>query len=198
MSKVELANVEVHNERLDEMAAEFRRVMKQKADPAAAYGRVVEEADEVLKSISILVDNPTVENMGEFIKESADLLYVMAGLKEQAEAVGEEKAQEMLAEKYNAFETFASQMLVGQAVDNIAFATQAGFFNDKIAMEAVERVHKSNLSKLDDEGNAIFNEEGKVMKGPNYKPPVLTDLAEGCLAKYNEYMEQIREQGEAA
>ena len=42
--------------------------------------------------------------------------------------------------------------------------------------EALDRVHKSNLSKLDDNGNPIYREDGKVLKGPNYQPPNLNDL----------------------
>jgi len=42
--------------------------------------------------------------------------------------------------------------------------------------EAMNRLHESNLSKLDDEGNPIFRADGKVLKGPNYKPPFLGDL----------------------
>ena len=42
--------------------------------------------------------------------------------------------------------------------------------------EVFRRVHISNMSKLDDDGKPIKNEAGKVMKGPNYKPPVLDDL----------------------
>jgi predicted HAD superfamily Cof-like phosphohydrolase len=42
--------------------------------------------------------------------------------------------------------------------------------------EALDRVHQSNLSKLDDNGNPIYREDGKVLKGPNYQPPNLTDL----------------------
>ena len=42
--------------------------------------------------------------------------------------------------------------------------------------EAVRRVHASNMSKLDEEGEPIFREDGKVMKGPNYKEPNLSDL----------------------
>jgi predicted HAD superfamily Cof-like phosphohydrolase len=42
---------------------------------------------------------------------------------------------------------------------------------------AFNRVQASNLSKLDDNGKPIFREDGKVLKGPNYKPPVLTDMA---------------------
>tara|TARA_R100000742_G_C4224744_1_gene47632 strand:- start:43 stop:192 length:150 start_codon:yes stop_codon:yes gene_type:complete len=41
---------------------------------------------------------------------------------------------------------------------------------------ALHRVHESNMSKLDDEGKPIYREDGKVLKGPNYKPPNLEDL----------------------
>ena len=45
--------------------------------------------------------------------------------------------------------------------------------------EAVRRVHASNMSKLDDEGQPIKQANGKVTKGPNYEPPTLTDLMRG-------------------
>ena len=42
--------------------------------------------------------------------------------------------------------------------------------------EAMHRVHESNMSKLDEYGKPITREDGKVLKGPNYKPPNLEDL----------------------
>lgn len=42
--------------------------------------------------------------------------------------------------------------------------------------EAMRRVHKSNMSKLGEDGKPIYRPDGKVLKGPNYKPPTLTDL----------------------
>ena len=42
--------------------------------------------------------------------------------------------------------------------------------------EALHRVHESNMSKLDEDGKPIYREDGKVLKGPNYKPPNLQDL----------------------
>ena len=42
--------------------------------------------------------------------------------------------------------------------------------------EALTRVHKSNLSKLDENLRPIKREDGKVIKGPNYQPPSLIDL----------------------
>jgi NTP pyrophosphatase (non-canonical NTP hydrolase) len=41
--------------------------------------------------------------------------------------------------------------------------------------EALDRVHQSNLSKLVN-GQPLLREDGKVLKGPNYKPPYLQDL----------------------
>jgi len=42
--------------------------------------------------------------------------------------------------------------------------------------EAVKRVHESNMSKLGEDGKPIYREDGKVLKGPNYKKPDLSDL----------------------
>jgi NTP pyrophosphatase (non-canonical NTP hydrolase) len=42
--------------------------------------------------------------------------------------------------------------------------------------QALRRVHHSNMSKLGDDGKPIYREDGKVLKGPNYQPPTLTDL----------------------
>lgn len=42
--------------------------------------------------------------------------------------------------------------------------------------EAVRRVHASNMSKLGEDGKPIYREDGKVLKGPNYKKPDLSDL----------------------
>jgi predicted HAD superfamily Cof-like phosphohydrolase len=42
--------------------------------------------------------------------------------------------------------------------------------------EAVYRVNRSNWSKYDVDGQPIFDDNGKVKKGPNYAPPDLTGL----------------------
>ena len=52
------------------------------------------------------------------------------------------------------------------------YAAAAGWDLD----EALTRVHKSNLSKLDENLRPIKREDGKVIKGPNYQPPSLIDL----------------------
>jgi len=52
------------------------------------------------------------------------------------------------------------------------YAENMGWFLD----EALDRVHESNMSKLGEDGKPIYREDGKVLKGPNYKPPILEDL----------------------
>ena len=52
------------------------------------------------------------------------------------------------------------------------YAENMGWFLD----EALHRVHQSNLSKLGEDGEPIYREDGKVLKGPNYAPPSLEDL----------------------
>ena len=42
--------------------------------------------------------------------------------------------------------------------------------------EALHRVHKSNMSKLGLDGKPLRRSDGKVLKGPNYEKPHLTDL----------------------
>jgi predicted HAD superfamily Cof-like phosphohydrolase len=41
---------------------------------------------------------------------------------------------------------------------------------------AYNRVHESNMSKLDAYGKPIRREDGKILKGPNYREPNLIDL----------------------
>ena len=44
--------------------------------------------------------------------------------------------------------------------------------------EALNRVWTSNMSKLGDDGQPVRRDDGKVLKGPNYRPPDLTDLVQ--------------------
>jgi len=42
--------------------------------------------------------------------------------------------------------------------------------------EIFAEVHRSNMSKLGDDGKPIIRFDGKVLKGPKYTPPVLGPL----------------------
>lgn len=42
--------------------------------------------------------------------------------------------------------------------------------------EVISRVHQSNMSKLDDNGNPTYRLDGKILKGQNYLPPDVSDI----------------------
>ena len=50
-------------------------------------------------------------------------------------------------------------------------------FND-VFVKAFEEVHRSNMSKLDENGKSIFREDGKILKGKNYFRPNLKQFVE--------------------
>ena len=82
------------------------------------------------------------------------------------------EAEGMLFRENIVFESEALKELADLVYVCYQYAENMGWLLD----EALDRVHKSNMSKLDTEGKPIYREDGKVLKGPNYKPPILTDL----------------------
>lgn len=42
--------------------------------------------------------------------------------------------------------------------------------------KAFDEVHNSNMTKLGEDGKPIYNESGKIMKGPNFKEPNLKEF----------------------
>tara|TARA_B110000444_G_scaffold191428_1_gene181172 strand:+ start:756 stop:1139 length:384 start_codon:yes stop_codon:yes gene_type:complete len=42
--------------------------------------------------------------------------------------------------------------------------------------EVFDEIQRSNMSKLDENGNPIYREDGKVLKGPNYFKPNISKI----------------------
>ena len=64
---------------------------------------------------------------------------------------------------------------VADALTDILYVTHGAGHAFAINLDkCFEEVQNSNMSKLDDNGKPIYNEHGKVMKGPNYFKPDLT------------------------
>ena len=64
---------------------------------------------------------------------------------------------------------------VADALTDILYVTYGAGHAFGINLDkCFEEVQNSNMSKLDDNGKPIYNEHGKVMKGPNYFKPDLT------------------------
>ncbi len=63
---------------------------------------------------------------------------------------------------------------VADALTDILYVTYGAGHSFGIDLdECFSEVQRSNMSKLDKNGNPIYNEQGKVMKGPNYTKPNL-------------------------
>ena len=64
---------------------------------------------------------------------------------------------------------------VADALTDILYVTYGAGHAFGIDLDkCFDEVQNSNMSKLDQEGKPIYNESGKVMKGPNYFKPNLT------------------------
>ncbi len=63
---------------------------------------------------------------------------------------------------------------VADALTDILYVTYGAGHAFGIDLDkCFNEVQNSNMSKLDDKGKPIYNERGKVMKGPNYFKPNL-------------------------
>ena len=64
---------------------------------------------------------------------------------------------------------------VADALTDILYVTYGAGHAFGINLDkCFEEVQNSNMSKLDSDGKPIYNDQGKVMKGPNYFKPNLS------------------------
>ena len=69
---------------------------------------------------------------------------------------------------------------VADALTDILYVTYGAGHAFGINLDkCFEEVQNSNMSKLDENGKPIYNELGKVMKGPNFFKPNLEKLING-------------------
>jgi hypothetical protein len=119
------------------------------------------------------------------LKELADLLYVTLGLAYTLNYKLTKAKKFNIPEYYDySITDFVSEIAVGKQDKTLLSNLIYCIYGYAISMgwdlnEAFKRVHESNMSKVDNNGKPIFNASGKVMKGPNYKPPCLKDLTNG-------------------
>lgn len=121
-----------------------------------AFQIVIEENPtlETLQLRRALIDEETKELFAEMDAAIAHL--------EKGEAVPRERYVNMLKELADV------QVVVSGAAVSLKPL--------KELEQAFLRVHQSNMSKLGADGKPIYRSDGKVLKGPNYAPPDLSDL----------------------
>jgi len=167
---------------------DFIRAMGGKLDFLwAAETLVVEETKELREAY----EKPEMsdENLANIFKEGADLIYVVAHFYNTMPVY----AVELLSEEQNQ----RVQGIIDEASSLMSTVSHRLQIPLPLFILAFEIVHASNMSKLDDDGNPVRREDGKVMKGPNYVAPDMMPVVE----KYKEFLiyqeENQTEQGES-
>ena len=68
---------------------------------------------------------------------------------------------------------------IADALTDILYVTYGAGYAYGINLDkCFEEVQRANMSKLGSNGKPIFNDNGKVMKGPSYSPPDLKKFVE--------------------
>ena len=66
---------------------------------------------------------------------------------------------------------------VADALTDILYVTYGAGHSFGVNLDqCFDKVQRSNMSKLGEDGNPIYNDSGKVMKGPNYFAPNLKKI----------------------
>jgi predicted HAD superfamily Cof-like phosphohydrolase len=141
-----------------ECLAQFFAVFNASTDVMMWQDLIYEEAKEVITAI----------NAEDRLKECVDLAYVCAGLLTAMDLegnIGEEDLRPL--PEYEVITVSAAEDIISTVLDLVGVEA----FD-----EAFKRVHASNMSKLGEDGKPLRRADGKILKGPNYKPPVLADL----------------------
>ena len=86
--------------------------------------------------------------------------------------------KEELNELRNAIETKNLKEIADALTDILYVTYGAGHAYGIDLDKCFKEVQKSNMSKLGEDGKPIYNEQGKVMKGPKYFKPNLKQFIE--------------------
>lgn len=143
---------------------EFNLVFDVEPNPELYANLVIEEVNEWQEE---LLMHGWTENL---LKETADILYVLEGLlnanvDEQLQI--SEETDERLDEALT-------------LVLNIIIPFCHHYYTPNTILLAFKETHRSNLSKLGEDGKPIRRKsDNKVLKGPNYTPADMSDLVFG-------------------
>jgi predicted HAD superfamily Cof-like phosphohydrolase len=135
-----------------ELVADFQRIFETPMTPEFWLKLMQEEVSEVEKAVA------------DLLKEISDFGYVLLGF-QNCYPDGEEVI--LSKELGDALD---------DCIDRFNYTTTVAGQFEPVLDRAFARVHASNMSKLDANGKVTRREDGKVLKGLNYKPAELLDL----------------------
>ena len=126
---------------------------------------------DAVKAFTVAMGQPVGEEISDL--DNADLLKMRAKLIEEET---KEVVQETLWEDAFGVPKVDKLELTKELAD-LLYVTYGMAVTFGLPIDEVfERVHRSNMSKLGDDGKPLYRDDGKVLKGPNYQPPKLDDL----------------------
>lgn len=83
----------------------------------------------------------------------------------------------LIREEFKELEKAYSLKDIAKELTDLLYVTYRMAYIYGINADAVfDLVHQSNMSKLGADGQPIYREDGKVLKGPNYFEPDLTEV----------------------
>ena len=112
-----------------------------------------------------------LQEQAEQFRHAYDVENCEENIRMQHQLIAEEFMEFMHAHQYE-----SDDAVLKELVDLVYVCFQYAENRDWDLYVAYDRVHKSNMSKLGEDGKPIRREDGKVLKGPNYAPPNLSDL----------------------
>ena len=129
------------------------------------------------------VPSPTPKNvhtqLGVHFEEVSELVQELVGLTPETETLLAQAKAALTAlgdhlKANDAVITITNRVGVLDALaDQAVTLTGSAYMLNMNITGALAEVNRSNYSKFDENGNAIFNENKKVIKGPNYTAPDL-------------------------
>lgn len=132
-------------------------------------------------SVSIARSKTVAEKVSEFHEafgaQTFDNILIKDSSEYDAKFGVEKLATKLIEEEFVEFyEAIDPEHVLKELADLVyvcyGYADRWGWNLD----EAITRVHLSNMSKLGHDGKPILREDGKILKGSNYKEAVLEDL----------------------
>ena len=117
------------------------------------------------------------EKVGLFMKTFGQEVKVKAGFSsDKINKLRVDLIEEELEELKEAIDRKDLKETIDALTDILYVTYGAGHAFGVNLDKCFEEVQNSNMSKLGDDGKPIFNENGKVMKGPNYFKPNLNQF----------------------
>jgi hypothetical protein len=161
---------------------EFMDVMEQYY-PGPYIALVEEEAKELVEAWTALTQSRTtwipISLMANVIKELTDFHYVLFGLMVRQDRAVAEGGLPVSADALLKVAGITAALEPILDIINVMVP-------EAQQIEALKEVQRSNMSKLGLDGRPVFNDAGKIVKGINYSPADLTDLARRVINSHGE------------